>query len=105
MRPTILGAALVHGLRQVDSELIKPRVRKGIERDVTDIAKGRRTLSEVVASALGTFREKYRCVRDGMPKIIEEFEWKRKKKWQWKEHDRVFEEYRESKGKGESKGK
>lgn len=90
IRPTVLGVALVHGLRQVDSELIKPAVRARIEKDVTDISKRRRQFSEVVASALATFREKFHNVKNGMPKMLEEFEWKRKKWRQWKDSDTEF---------------
>eukprot|EP00747_Dinoflagellata_sp_TGD_P127450 gnl/TRDRNA2_/TRDRNA2_174404_c0_seq1.p1 gnl/TRDRNA2_/TRDRNA2_174404_c0~~gnl/TRDRNA2_/TRDRNA2_174404_c0_seq1.p1 ORF type:complete len:960 (-),score=186.57 gnl/TRDRNA2_/TRDRNA2_174404_c0_seq1:88-2784(-) len=102
MRPTMLGCALVHGLRHVDPELVKPAVRARIEREVTDIARGRRTFADVVASALATFREKFRWVREGMPKIVEEFEWKRKKWRQWQEHDKDF---AQRKGDGKIGGK
>merc|ERR1719388_392290 len=71
---------------------MKPAVRARIERDVADIASGKRTFSEVVSSALSTFQEKFKLVRDGVPKLIEEFDWKRKKWRQWKDSDKVFAE-------------
>merc|ERR1712087_664579 len=63
-----------------------------------NIAKRRRTFEDVVWTALDTFREKYRAVRDGMPKLMEEFEWKRKKWRQWKEHDQEFAKRKGGKG-------
>merc|ERR1719198_455531 len=74
MRPTVLGVALVHGLRQVDPELVKPAVRARIEKDVSEIAKRRKTFDEVVSNALWIFRQKFCNVRDNMSKLIEEFE-------------------------------
>jgi len=47
-------------------------------------------MGDVVASALETFREKFHNVKNGMPKLLEEFEWKRKKWRQWKDFDAEF---------------
>merc|ERR1712048_977555 len=59
MRPTILGVALVHALRNVCNELVKPQVRAKIEKEVKNVALRRSTFDEVVASALQSFREKF----------------------------------------------
>lgn len=72
MRPTILGVALIHGLQAVDGELTQAAVRARIENDVSEVAQGRRACEEVVASAVSIFREKFRRVREGIPRIREE---------------------------------
>ncbi|CAE8599558.1 unnamed protein product [Polarella glacialis] len=104
MRPTLLGVALVHGLRQVDGELVKPAIRARIESQVSDIAHRRRPFVEVVGSALEIFKAKYRSVQAGMPKLIEEFEWKRKKWRQWRDHDLSLQRPKGSSKGGSSKG-
>eukprot|EP00929_Paragymnodinium_shiwhaense_P012799 TRINITY_DN120697_c0_g1_i1.p1 TRINITY_DN120697_c0_g1~~TRINITY_DN120697_c0_g1_i1.p1 ORF type:complete len:1186 (-),score=246.05 TRINITY_DN120697_c0_g1_i1:57-3614(-) len=71
MRPTLLGCALVYGLREVDLELTKAAVRARIENDVSDVAKGLRPFTEVVSAALVIFREKFRNVRSGMNKLVQ----------------------------------
>merc|ERR1712048_1319732 len=98
MRPTILGVALVHALRMVCSDLVKPQIRAKIEREVKNVALRRSTFDEVVASALQSFREKYQAVRDGTPKMLEEIEWKRKKWKQWRDHDQEYAKKKGGKG-------
>jgi len=87
LQPTMLGCAFVKGLLAIDRELVRPTVRARIEKDVSDIAKQRRSHDEVVESAVAVFRDKCSAVRTGLPRLLAEFKWTRKRWRDWIEGD------------------
>lgn len=85
MCPTILGVWLVHGLQAIDAELTQAAVRARIEKDVTEVAEGKKRCEDVVAEALEVFRGKFHAVRDGMAAMIQELHATKEQKHLWEQ--------------------
>ena len=58
--PSKIGLALVHGYIKVDKELVHASMRSKTESQTDLIAKGNKTLQEVLDETLMIFKEKYK---------------------------------------------
>jgi len=85
MCPTILGVWLVHGLQAIDAELTQAAIRARIEKDVTEVAEGKKKCEDVVADALTVFKGKFHAVRDGMTAMVQELHSTKDSKHLWEQ--------------------
>jgi DNA topoisomerase-3 len=60
LKPTQLGIVLVHGYLKIDPELVLPKVRAHIEREIDLIAKGQADMKTVLHHALENFSAKFK---------------------------------------------
>ena len=58
--PTQLGVTLVHGFYLVDKDLVLPKVRSEIEKNVAQIAKGLADYQSIVEYSLKVFKDKFK---------------------------------------------
>lgn len=73
LKPTALGKALISGLSSVDEELVIPKLRAEIEKNVTEICKGTQTYKQILENSLESYRKKLVLVRQSYEKLIKGF--------------------------------
>ncbi|KAL4442252.1 hypothetical protein ABPG74_009270 [Tetrahymena malaccensis] len=57
--PTQLGIALIHAYKDIDNELVAPELRRNMEEQISQIAKGQMTKEELVETQIKIFKQKY----------------------------------------------
>lgn len=73
MIPTDLGLALISGLESIDEELVKPKIRAEIEKNVDLIAKGKSNYGDILATSLEVYKKKFLLVTQNHDKLIKGF--------------------------------
>lgn len=72
--PTRLGIVLVHGYQKIDSSLVLPSSRANMERELNDIASGKREFREVLKVTVEEFRKKFLFFRENISAMDELFQ-------------------------------
>lgn len=72
--PTQLGVTLVHGFYLVDKDLVLPKVRSEIEKNVALIAKGQADYQSTVEYTLKMFKDKFRFYVENITTVDQLFE-------------------------------
>ncbi|EAS04751.2 DNA topoisomerase I (macronuclear) [Tetrahymena thermophila SB210] len=57
--PTQLGIALIHAYKDIDNQLVAPELRRNMEEQISQIAKGQMTKDELVETQIKIFKQKY----------------------------------------------
>ncbi|KAL4461084.1 hypothetical protein ABPG72_006463 [Tetrahymena utriculariae] len=57
--PTQLGIALIHAYKEIDNELVAPELRRNMEEQISQIAKGQMTKEQLVDTQIKIFKQKY----------------------------------------------
>jgi len=72
--PTRLGIVLVHGYQKIDRSLVLPTSRAEMERELNEIATGKRQFKEVLKNTLDEFRKKFLFFREHIGGMDELFQ-------------------------------
>ena len=72
--PTRLGIVLVHGYQKIDRSLVLPTSRAEMEKELNEIASGKRQFREVLKNTLDEFRKKFLFFRDNINAMDELFQ-------------------------------
>jgi DNA topoisomerase-3 len=72
--PTRLGIVLVHGYQKIDRSLVLPTSRADMERELNDIAAGKRQFKEVLKNTLDDFKRRFLFFRENIAAMDELFQ-------------------------------
>uniref|UniRef100_A0A7S1THE9 DNA topoisomerase n=1 Tax=Compsopogon caeruleus TaxID=31354 RepID=A0A7S1THE9_9RHOD len=72
--PTPLGIVLCHGYHRIDPDLVLPKIRAHIEKEIKRVAKGEAACADVIFNALSNFKAKFQYFERKMGMMDELFE-------------------------------